>query len=142
MELWARGEHSCQYSLSADVYSFGITLFEIMTRKIPYQTAAEVANCSIFALRRRICDGSRPQVPPDIVNFPRAFMALMAQCWDAQPDQRPFFTEICDRLQQLLAEFSSPNGPGISAEVAPKVFSLPGSDRHLSINSSSHAVYE
>lgn len=153
MEIWARGEQSCQYSLSADAYSFGITLYEILSRRIPYQMNSELKDCSIFTLRKQICDGSRPILPTDHP-LPASFVELMVQCWDAGPERRPSFADICARLERVQVEVghngnpvNTPAGQAAAASAAfrdhfPLPSELPSVSRLGSINRSNEPLYE
>ena len=38
---------------------------------------------------------TRPTVPP---SAPALYVQLMKECWDTDPDRRPRFTQIVDRL--------------------------------------------
>lgn len=54
------GREIPRYGIPADVYSFGIVLFEIATRLMPYDHLPEI---SLWQLRDRIQDGERPMIP-------------------------------------------------------------------------------
>ena len=80
-----------QYSQKADVYSFAFILYELVTRKIPYD------GISPWEVARKVCDeGLRPDIPPNCI-----FEGLMQQCWNGDPKLRPDFTEIVEVLNQL-----------------------------------------
>mmetsp|Transcript_32437 Transcript_32437/g.97762 ORF Transcript_32437/g.97762 Transcript_32437/m.97762 type:complete len:300 (-) Transcript_32437:1295-2194(-) len=145
MEIWARGEMSCEYSLSADVYSYGITLYEIMSRQIPYDGVEGLCLASIFTLRRKICAGTRPHIPAETA-FPHAFVRLMTACWASDPGRRPLFPEICDRLESTLTDL---RGRPVSAVASPAFqdhfplpSSLPREAARLSINRALGGLYE
>jgi len=76
-----------------DVYSFGITLYEIVTHLDPHPTLTnqEVVN--------NIQNGLRPSIPSDC---PKTLEVMMRMCWEANPNNRPTFTQILEILKDWL----------------------------------------
>ncbi|CAM6025982.1 unnamed protein product [Sphagnum balticum] len=100
----------------ADVYSFGLICFAVLTGEpTPYPTD-ELLNPTMKAFKDRVLRGMRPQLPPDC---PSHLSLLIQQCWDGNPDERPNFQEICTKLRHikglLLTEDSSPEGGNLVA---------------------------
>lgn len=84
---------------SSDVYSFGIILWEILTRRTPYQGMIRASN-HLKAIQD-IANGMRPDIP---AQCPPRYAQLMQACWNADPNKRPTFQEIVDQLLELEKE--------------------------------------
>ena len=84
------------YTWQADVYSFAITCFEILTGKLPFEG---VPNNNIY---ESIVAGIRP--PLEGVEMSPTLRVLIERCWATNPTERPSFTEICRTLWQCKVE--------------------------------------
>jgi len=90
-----------EYSEKADVYSFGIILWELLTSLEPF---SETPLTFFYDLEAKIINGLRPLIPPDC---PAGWAKLMRQCWKETPDARPAFPVVLDvllRMQEELKE--------------------------------------
>jgi tRNA A-37 threonylcarbamoyl transferase component Bud32 len=85
-----RGE---KYTEKCDVYSFGIVLWECVTRMTPHEGIPHFQ--VVFQVGTQ---GLRPEIPGDT---PHHWGRLTADCWAEDPDARPSFEEILDRLQKF-----------------------------------------
>ncbi|WOL15548.1 serine/threonine-protein kinase STY46-like [Canna indica] len=83
------------YDQKADVFSFGIVLWELTTSKIPYESMTPLQ--AALGVRQ----GLRP-VPLDKTH-PR-LLDLMQRCWETAPAKRPTFSEITVELEELLEQ--------------------------------------
>ncbi|KAJ8749486.1 hypothetical protein K2173_025681 [Erythroxylum novogranatense] len=84
---------SSRVSEKVDVFSFGISLWEILTGEEPY------ADMHCGAIIGGIVKNTlRPPIPE---RCDPEWRKLMEQCWSPDPDSRPSFTEITDRLRSM-----------------------------------------
>ncbi|CAM6029624.1 unnamed protein product, partial [Sphagnum balticum] len=86
------GEHMLthkRYPLMVDVFSFGMTFFEVLTGQGPFQAEQRMN------VQTRIDRGERPDLPKTCPSF-LAF--LIHSCWDGNPKARPTFPQICRML--------------------------------------------
>jgi len=83
-----------RYSAKADVYSFGMCLWEMCTREDPYMdlTAPQVV---IFVAVK----GKRPDIP---VDMQPEFAVLIRDSWQENPEARPEFSTIIDTLEAIV----------------------------------------
>jgi hypothetical protein len=95
--LWRAPEiFACEpYGTPADVYSFGIVMWEIVARDIPYN---EREFRWMKNVKEAVLAGARPSSPGDI---DRSYGDLMKECWAGTPSLRPSFTEVVQRLKRL-----------------------------------------
>ncbi|EGD79436.1 TKL protein kinase [Salpingoeca rosetta] len=91
-----------EYDQKADVFSFGVLLWEIATQRTPDLIEQELPGYQgpmLATLAQLLGDGKRLQFPTKFeVGFPSWFQGLAEQCMHQQPHERPPFTEICHRL--------------------------------------------
>ena len=64
---------SKKYTETADVYSFGIVLWECLTRRLPWQNVEGARSLIVSVMR-----GERPIIPP---SAPADLAALTEACW-------------------------------------------------------------
>lgn len=88
---------SQRYTEKADIFSFGVIIWEILFRQIPYAGMNSV-QVSIAVITQSM----RPPVPSDT---PPELSKLMQDCWNTNPSQRPVFPEIIARLKEVQAMF-------------------------------------
>ncbi|CAM9305397.1 unnamed protein product [Chrysoparadoxa australica] len=85
--------NSQHYTEKADVFSFGIILWEIYTRAIPYDGMQPVQVVAAVLGRRE-----RPRIPS---RCPQRLAQLMQLCWHHDPNMRPSFGDIVTWLNGL-----------------------------------------
>ncbi|KAH8932980.1 hypothetical protein BDL97_18G007400 [Sphagnum fallax] len=82
-------ENPDKYKWAADIYSFAMTSYEIVSGKLPFWGGPTVTY-------DRLCDGERPCLP---VNCQPELANLIQRCWATNPLERPDIYEVCDELQ-------------------------------------------
>ena len=72
----------------------------------------EVARLGLAAAKRKVIAGElRPKLPPGL-NL--ALKELIEECWAGEPEKRPTFSTICEKLRQIqrgLACSEAPHQP-------------------------------
>ncbi|XP_027365528.1 serine/threonine-protein kinase STY46-like isoform X2 [Abrus precatorius] len=84
------------YDHKADVFSFAVVLWELLTGKLPYEYLTPL-QAAIGVVQK----GLRPTIPK---NTHPKFVELLERSWQQDPTLRPDFSEIIEILQQLAKE--------------------------------------
>lgn len=80
-----------KYGRKADVYSFGILMYEVITDSKPYPDLAS-GILNLYKFQTSVVTGNyRPKFEKPIKE---EFKNLIEQCWSANPDDRPTFSEL------------------------------------------------
>lgn len=109
------------YNSGADVYSFGIILWELNASKKPY----EGLNRELF-YERVVHGGERP---PLNKKWPQELTSLLSECWDADMRNRPSFKKVVERVDAMLEK--EKGGPTSVKSVKKPFFKVTGMiDRH------------
>lgn len=91
-----QGEPSDLLLQKGDVYSFGMTCYEIITGNLPFQ------NVFGSELVEKIRNGVRPDDLPN--NVGTELIGIVKKCWDNVPENRPDFETICHFLRRSSLE--------------------------------------
>jgi len=88
------------FSTQSDVFSFGVTMYEIITREDPWSGLDNLN--AIY----KVINGVRMEIGKEHYCSDE-IKALMNRCWSEDPDDRPNFGEICDELNLIIKGTSS-----------------------------------
>jgi len=87
--------------MPADVYAYGIILWEIYSRLHPYSGYLRMLD-----MEDAIATGKRPEIKEDEVN--KAYSALIKRCWHDDPAQRPTFEAVATVFLTRIIEEMHP----------------------------------
>uniref|UniRef100_A0A336KER5 Mitogen-activated protein kinase kinase kinase 7 n=1 Tax=Culicoides sonorensis TaxID=179676 RepID=A0A336KER5_CULSO len=91
------------YTEKCDVYSWSLILWEMLSRKQPFNELPNV--CSIMW---HVHEGNRP---PLLEGCPKPLEELMTKCWDQEPSNRPSMETVVDIMTKLLPFFPGGDEP-------------------------------
>nr|GEV10680.1 dual specificity protein kinase splA-like [Tanacetum cinerariifolium] len=82
----------------SDIYSFGVVLWELTTEKIPWDTLNSMQVIGAVGFMNQRLD-----IPQDV---DPQWASLIESCWCSEPQSRPTFQEILDKLKELQKKFT------------------------------------
>ncbi|GAX72582.1 hypothetical protein CEUSTIGMA_g38.t1 [Chlamydomonas eustigma] len=138
-------------SPSADVYSFGVLMWEVYTAGHVHQSLSDSE-----VVAKVIKEGLRPNFPQDT---PERYQSLAERCWAEVPSDRPGLVMVEAELRSMLSEWScqpaynttscSPAGSGMHSMLPPGMILVSGTapkqtftafSSHVQSQSASHAA--
>lgn len=97
--FWTAPEILAQlpFDTSADVYSFGVILWNLLSRKALFEEMLPWTD----DVSRAVRTGKRPPIPKEPGMIPE-YAQLIEDCWEHKPAARPSFVDICIRLEEMI----------------------------------------
>ncbi|CAF1086068.1 unnamed protein product [Adineta ricciae] len=89
-------------SKASDIYSLGITFWELATRSEPYEDLDEAVIC------QGIKSGERLDIPEDI---PAAFTSIITSSWSQEPKKRPTAEELIKEITKMTSDTVEHSAP-------------------------------
>lgn len=83
----------CKYNREAEIYSFGIVLWEIVTGKIPFE------GCDSKKIYELVAEGQKQE--PVGEDCPKLLQEIIDECRAHEPSQRPSVDGILERLSAI-----------------------------------------
>ncbi|KAG0598533.1 hypothetical protein M758_12G082100 [Ceratodon purpureus] len=90
--IWNRDHSDVVVTAKCDVYSYGMTCYELVTGRIPFEGISPIRYDVVLG-------GGRPVLPLDL--HPE-IKTLIVSCWNQDPSKRPSFNDIVDILSSLV----------------------------------------
>ncbi|KNC49407.1 TKL protein kinase [Thecamonas trahens ATCC 50062] len=95
-------EAGTPYTEAVDVYGFGVVLWELATRHIPFEGLAPIDAIEL------IVSGARPPLDPQASAYwPPGLADLIALCWHPDPASRPRMAVVFTELQRIREAIQS-----------------------------------
>ena len=89
-----------RYTHRADIYSYGLLLWEVVCVERPFSRLSDVAIVTAVTMHNQ-----RPQLgsAERRRGWRTGYLALAAACWDQDPEARPTMNAVIDTLQHTIA---------------------------------------
>ena len=112
-------------SKQADIYAFGMVVYEVLTGRAPF--AGEVRGPANIIMR--VMEGKRPSEPEDAegIGFGKGTWELVQLCWNETRDERPTAVDISKHFHRV-ARTSNVVPPTLVREVERPIVSGSGGD--------------
>ncbi|RLN01048.1 dual specificity protein kinase shkD isoform X2 [Panicum miliaceum] len=82
----------------SDVYSYGVILWELVTQKIPWENLNSMQVIGAVGFMNQRLD-----IPSDV---DPQWTSIILSCWESDPQQRPSFQELLERLRELQRHYA------------------------------------
>ena len=88
------------YNERVDSFAFGIIIFEITSRTVPYSDL----QLNPLELAKAVTEGLRPDISKVDPECHPTVIDVMLKCWSAMPFDRPSFDSILDSLKSATTQ--------------------------------------
>ncbi|ELP87616.1 serine-threonine protein kinase, putative [Entamoeba invadens IP1] len=88
-----------EYTFAGDVYSFGITAWEIFYQEEPFKGFK-----SIFEIKQHVLGGKRLAMDKTVPYF---YETLIEDCWKQEPSARPSFDQVSKKIVKIDDDVSN-----------------------------------
>ncbi|XP_041463492.1 mitogen-activated protein kinase kinase kinase 7-like isoform X1 [Lytechinus variegatus] len=99
------------YSEKCDIFSWGVILWEVISRRKPFDDIGGPA----FRIMWAVHNGRRP---PLIRNIPKPLEKLMTRCWSSEAKMRPSMHEVVSIMSNLMVFFKGADQPLVYPQVS------------------------
>ncbi|XP_030850464.1 mitogen-activated protein kinase kinase kinase 7 isoform X1 [Strongylocentrotus purpuratus] len=99
------------YSEKCDIFSWGVILWEVISRRKPFDDIGGPA----FRIMWAVHNGRRP---PLIRNIPKPLDKLMTRCWSQESTMRPSMHEVVSIMSNLMLVFKGADQPLVYPQVS------------------------
>ncbi|KAL3829328.1 hypothetical protein ACJIZ3_018130 [Penstemon smallii] len=98
----------------ADVYSYGVILWELVTHKIPWDSLNSMQVIGAVGFMNQ-----RLEIPKDV---DPQWVSIIESCWHIEPQIRPSFQEIMEKLKDMQKRYAiqSQAGRGVAGDASQK----------------------
>ncbi|CAG8667885.1 1900_t:CDS:2, partial [Paraglomus occultum] len=93
-------DSNLSYSKEADVYSFGMLMWEISSHEIPFVDKTVGGVYTLLRHSANLEDKDAPR-PPIVSGTPKKYGKIMKKCWGQKPGHRPTMAEVVTKLELL-----------------------------------------
>ena len=81
------------YNTKTDVWSFGVTIYEILTHKVPYEELDLMQTCGGVMMGTV---SLLPKIEAKELEYPGVLVMVMKQCLVRDPAERTDFTQVVE----------------------------------------------
>ncbi|CAN0472585.1 unnamed protein product, partial [Scytosiphon promiscuus] len=85
--------HAAGSTKESDVYSFGIVVWEVLSRELPWEAVKHPRDIYI----RVVLNNLRPTLPDDA---PAEIADVARACWVSKPEDRPTFGSLKEDMKE------------------------------------------
>lgn len=108
---------STRYDEKADVFSFAMVMYELVTLRIPYsENWPDTKTMLTPRIGLHVVQGLRPILDSALPGCPPQILDMTKRSWQAEPESRPSFEEIAEELHnqlKLMQVYKMVKGPSI-----------------------------